>query len=92
MKSAHVWMMVMKLGKGMGLKLQCCDLIRFKIYILVSVMIYLIQRRHFVFCIVLQSALQLESLPALVWSNRVSARNKYSVSSECCIKTKQKAT
>lgn len=48
---------------------QCCNFVRFRIYVLVSVIIYLIQRRrYFVFCIVPQSALQLERLlPALVW-------------------------
>lgn len=70
--------------QGNGLEIvQCCNFVRFKIYILVSVIIYLIQRRrYFVFCIVPQSALQPQSLvPALVWGNHISSRKGYSVSS-----------
>lgn len=50
---------------------QCCNFIRFRIYVLVSVIIYLIQRkRYFVLRIVLQSAFQPERLlPALVWDS-----------------------
>lgn len=49
----------------------CCNFVRFRIYVLVSVIIYLIQRRrYFMFCIVPRSALQLERLlPALVWDS-----------------------
>jgi len=77
--------------QGNGLEIaQCCNFVRFKIYILVSVIIHLIQRRYFVFGIVPQSALQLERLvPALGWDNCISSRSGYSVSSKCCTKKKK---
>lgn len=61
---------------------QCCSFARFKIYIQVSVMIHLMQRRrYFILCIVPWGVVQLESVvPA------ISSRRGYSGSSTCCIK------
>lgn len=69
--------------QGNGLEIvQCCNFARFRIYIPVSAVIHLMQRRrYFIFCIVPQSVVQLESIVL------PSAQGRgYSVSSMSCFR------
>ena len=70
-----------------GLGIMWCNSARFKIYILVSVIIYLIQQRKcLVFCIVLQCTSAGKSCFCFDLGNYISSRKAYSMSSKCCIK------